>query len=120
MAGGDSAKIASEPLGAKRFRAYPKTTFVAFRGAKGDNAGHLQFADRLLGKRAWRSFPAPADRLAGHRQPADGPADFSDQGVGWKKLGDFTVTSGTVLRVIAWNGATDGQIDADAVQIEPI
>ena len=48
------------------------------------------------------------------------PSDFSDQGVGWKKLGDFTVTSGTVMRVITWNGATDGQIEADAVQIEPV
>ncbi len=48
------------------------------------------------------------------------PADFTDQPATWKRLGTFTVTSGTVLRVITWNGASDGQIDADAVQIQPV
>ena len=30
----------------------------------------------------------------------------------------FTVTSGTAIRVITWNVATDGQVHVDAVEIQ--
>jgi hypothetical protein len=48
------------------------------------------------------------------------PNQFTDQGVGWDRLGTFNVTSGNLLRVILWNSAADGQVCADAVRIEPV
>ena len=46
------------------------------------------------------------------------PVDFTDDGIAWKSLGSFTVSSG-VLTITVANAAADGQVSADAVRILP-
>jgi hypothetical protein len=48
------------------------------------------------------------------------PDQFTDQGVGWGRVGTFKLTTGSVLRVILWNSSGDGQVCADAVRITPV
>jgi hypothetical protein len=47
------------------------------------------------------------------------PNQFSDQGVGWDRLGTFQAP-GNLLRVALWNSAADGQVCADAVRFQPV
>jgi hypothetical protein len=47
------------------------------------------------------------------------PNDFTDQGVGWKWLGTFKLTT-SALRISTWNSATDGAISVDAIQLRPV
>jgi hypothetical protein len=46
------------------------------------------------------------------------PSDFADDGIGWKGLGNFTV-SGNLLTVTVANSASDGQVSAGAIRILP-
>ena len=48
------------------------------------------------------------------------PNQFSDQGVEWNRLGTFSITTATVVHVIAVNGTSSGQFSADAVRITPV
>jgi hypothetical protein len=43
------------------------------------------------------------------------PSDFTDQGVGWKNLGTFTVTGNTLT--VTLSNAANGYVIADAVRI---
>ena len=44
------------------------------------------------------------------------PNDFTDQGVGWKRLGSFKIST-NIFHISTWNSATDGQISIDAIQL---
>jgi hypothetical protein len=46
------------------------------------------------------------------------PNDFTDQEVGWKRLGSFTLTS-NALHVSTWNSPTDGAVCIDAMRVVP-
>jgi hypothetical protein len=47
------------------------------------------------------------------------PADFFDQGVGWKRLGSFTLTN-NIFHISTWNSATDGAICIDAIELRAV
>ena len=44
------------------------------------------------------------------------PSDFTDQGVGWKRLGSFKLT-GNAFHISTWNSSADGAIAIDAIQL---
>jgi hypothetical protein len=46
------------------------------------------------------------------------PSDFTDQGVGWKTLGTFTVTGNTL--VVRLSNDADGYLNADAIHIQKV
>jgi hypothetical protein len=46
------------------------------------------------------------------------PSDFTDQEVGWKRLGTFTITT-NVFHISTWNSPTDGAVCADGIRIVP-
>jgi hypothetical protein len=46
------------------------------------------------------------------------PSDFTDQGVGWKVLGTYTVTGSTL--VVQLSNDADGYLNADAVRIQKV
>ena len=60
---------------------------------------------------SWTSQAVVNQRIA--------PTDVSDQGVGWKLLGTFSVAS-NVLHVSTWNSPADGAICADGIRIVPV
>ena len=47
------------------------------------------------------------------------PTDFVDQGVGWKRLGSFTLTN-NIFHISTWNSAADGAICVDAIQLRAV
>jgi sugar lactone lactonase YvrE len=57
---------------------------------------------------AWLGTASVNERVA--------PSDFSDQGVSWKRLGSFKITS-NIFHISTWNSASDGQISIDAIQL---
>src|SRR5205814_8062808 len=78
----------------------------------------------------WPAFPnratnAPYTVLDGTRvltaaliNQQTAPGDFTDGGVGWKILGTFTVSSGTLTVRLA--DKVDGYVIADAVRVEAV
>ena len=47
------------------------------------------------------------------------PRDFTDQGVGWKRLGSFKITT-NAFHISTWNSPTDGAICVDAIQMRAV
>ena len=47
------------------------------------------------------------------------PADFTDLGVGWKRLGSVRITN-TVFHISTWNSPGDGAIAIDAIQLRAV
>ena len=47
------------------------------------------------------------------------PADFTDQGVGWKRLGSFKLTN-NIFHISTWNSPTDGKICIDAIELRAV
>jgi hypothetical protein len=47
------------------------------------------------------------------------PSDYTDQGVGWKRLGSFTLKN-NIFHISTWNGATDGALSIDAIELRAV